>query len=511
MRTGNVSSRILAILIAFCGCASSAEAQKYWVGPVGGLWSDPDNWSATPGGPGGAGVPQPLEAAVAPSGIAAHFDYVYAQPGVGLGNLNRPVLIEQDAPPSVMVVNGELDLPEPLSTGTGIGRYIQSAGTSMINHSLRLGHTNSFGADFQGFYTLSGNATLDVGSDLLATQGVYTQTGGQSTIAGAAILGDFIFAKPGGIDMSGGSLSVTLGYSQRWGASTFSGGNTTIGRSLTLHPTTVVTLSGGMLSAGSINVLGSAGGQNTQFIHNGGSLTIVNFFNIGSAGFYRYNTGSMSCATLTMGGSTGGPLGQFLVGAGAGKLVRTRSISFFPNGKMDINQAAAVVDYDSGSASPLNTLRGYISTGFNGGSWNGAGGIISSFAAANSGYGVGYAEASDLSSIPSIFGTVDDDTILIRSTRYGDADLNGFINLIDFNRLAANFGTGDVWSEGDFNYDGLTNLSDFNLLAAQFGLAASSHGPTPSDWSALASVVPEPAVGLLVPVAMATVLRRRRR
>ena len=65
--------------------------------------------------------------------------------------------------------------------------------------------------------------------------------------------------------------------------------------------------------------------------------------------------------------------------------------------------------------------------------------------------------------------------MLIRYTRYGDANLDRTVNLDDFNRLAAHFGqTGTLWSQGNFNYDDATNLEDFNLLAANFGQSAAA-------------------------------------
>jgi hypothetical protein len=264
----------------------------------------------------------------------------------------------------------------------------------------------------------------------------------------------------------------------------------------------MVTLSGGNVSTGSVNLFGAP--LSPQFIQNGGVLAVANQINVGTDSFYRFNAGSMSCASLSIGAAeTGmGEIGRFLLGPGADKVVRTRSINFFPNGKMDVNQGAMVVDYDTGSPSPLGGIRDYIVAGFNGGSWNGNGGIGSSFAAGNPGFGVGYAEASALGSIPAIFGTVDGDAILVRTTRLGDADLSGAVNLDDFNRLAASFGTpsGAVWSQGDFNYNGAIDLGDFNLLAGNFGLAASPGGPTPQDWATLSVVIPEP--GATVPLCV---------
>jgi hypothetical protein len=164
-------------------------------------------------------------------------------------------------------------------------------------------------------------------------------------------------------------------------------------------------------------------------------------------------------------------------------------------------------------ANPVQDVRLRVQAGYNGGSWNGVG-IKSSNAAAQPGYGVGYADAADVGLVGGTFGgeTVTGNAILFRLTRYGDANLDGNVNLNDFNRLAANFGQNNrVWSQGDFNYDGLVNLQDFNALAANFGLTAGPDGPTPDDWAALAAAIPEPAgLGMIVAAGVALLSRRRR-
>ena len=140
-----------------------------------------------------------------------------------------------------------------------------------------------------------------------------------------------------------------------------------------------------------------------------------------------------------------------------------------PDGILDLNDNAMVVDHDG--TSPVSDIQAMITaaydTGVGSGHW-GESGITSSLAD-DSTYAVGYADRSELSSTPAVFSTADMTSVLVRFTLYGDADLDGTVNLLDFNRLSANFnGTNKVWSQGDFNYDTQVNLLDFNKLAANF-------------------------------------------
>jgi hypothetical protein len=67
---------------------------------------------------------------------------------------------------------------------------------------------------------------------------------------------------------------------------------------------------------------------------------------------------------------------------------------------------------------------------------------------------------------------------LIRYALDGDADLDGAVNLADFNRLASSFGQSNkIWTDGDSNYDGLVDLADFNAQAGNFGLSAATAMP----------------------------------
>jgi hypothetical protein len=202
-------------------------------------------------------------------------------------------------------------------------------------------------------------------------------------------------------------------------------------------------------------------------------------------------------ATLTIGAGA-----HVVVQAGLpSALVLRDAPSIASAGALDLTDNDVVIDY--AGASPVTAVRAALH----------GGGIVTSIVA--SGAAVGYAEALDLfSTFPSTFAgqTIDDTSVLMGVTRLGDANLDGAVNLADFNKLAANFGAvGSArWSQGDFNYDGDVNLLDFNLLAGQFGQSAGA-SLSPEDWSALASAVPEPAALVLGLGALLPTRRRRSR
>ena len=146
---------------------------------------------------------------------------------------------------------------------------------------------------------------------------------------------------------------------------------------------------------------------------------------------------------------------------------------------LDVTNNHLVIDYSAGS-SPASAIRAYLTTGRNGGAWNGLG-ISSSTAAANNAIvgnkimALGYAEVSSIGPAGLQFQGADSTSILIRYTFAGDANLDGAVNTADFTMLAANFGkSSQAWVNGDFNYDGVVNALDFNAIAANFGQSLSS-------------------------------------
>lgn len=156
--------------------------------------------------------------------------------------------------------------------------------------------------------------------------------------------------------------------------------------------------------------------------------------------------------------------------------------------KVNVQNNSLIIDY-RGQGSPAAGIKSQLTTGYNAGAWNGEG--INSTSATST-TGLGWKETSATESI------------LIKYTYYGDADLSGTVTSTDFNALLAGYGktTGAIWAEGDFDYDGKVNTRDFNYLAGNFG-AAAIPGAT------LGSVVPEPASVAIL--ALGALVGRRRR
>jgi T5SS/PEP-CTERM-associated repeat protein len=251
----------------------------------------------------------------------------------------------------------------------------------------------------------------------------------------------------------------------------------------------------------------ASGGAASLNISAGASLSV------GGSTMLRGGGSIISAASAIDLGAIGMEGGRIALAPGGNKVIRGDALSMPANsGVIEMRDNGMILDYSA--ASPITTVRGRIRDAYAGGAWNGSSGITSADADAIS-FAIGFGEAGDIfASFPATFlgHAVDDDsTVLARLTRYGDANLDGNVNLADFNVLAINFGTsGAFWHEADFNYDEIVNLGDFNLLAANFGLTAGPDGPTPEDWSALASAVPEPSLGAAV-MAIPLLLSWRRR
>jgi secreted trypsin-like serine protease len=236
-------------------------------------------------------------------------------------------------------------------------------------------------------------------------------------------------------------------------------------------------------------------------------VNIAGRLKVYGTGTVNYNGGSLSVGTLEVAG------GRVSLGSGGNKLLRTSAVSVSgANGKIDLSDNKMIVDYTG--SSPITSIASLISSGFAAGSWSGPG-IVSSLADSSL-HGLGFAENSVLG-LTSFGGqNVDDTSVLIGYTFFGDANLDGKVDVTDLGALATNWQTSALWSGGDFNYDNFVDVSDLGELATnwQAGVAASALGALPFD-QALAAVglgnvaVPEPANLSALAVCLAAAASRR--
>ena len=137
------------------------------------------------------------------------------------------------------------------------------------------------------------------------------------------------------------------------------------------------------------------------------------------------------------------------------------------------------IDLTTGS---LATITNQVKNGFNGGKWNGTGGILSSGVASDTthltavgilvndnGHGVPlYGSSGTLGSTFNGIVPADGD-ILLKYTYFGDANLDGKVDGSDYTRIDSGFLTRSTgWYNGDFNYDGVVNGSDYTLIDNAF-------------------------------------------
>jgi len=248
------------------------------------------------------------------------------------------------------------------------------------------------------------------------------------------------------------------------------------------------------LSVGNGGTTGSIGtgqvtvGDHANLIFNKiGAYTISNMISGGGTVVFAASGGSV---TLT---GASDYFGDTVVKGGSVELTPAAQAPITLGSGVDIQNGRVLFDY--GGPSPVSSFNDLLKASYatsNGTHPNFATGQFrNSTATAAIGLGI-----SDNGS-----------AVTVAAAYYGDANLDGTVNALDFNALASHFGgSGMYWYQGDFNYDGIIDTNDFAALATNFGAIL-----PPSSMPLLGALVPEPTCLALLGVAVMAGLRRRAR
>jgi hypothetical protein len=449
-----------------------------------GNWSNPANWASNPyypndGNPAGSLYDVLLQGGTATLDVSPTIEKLTLSAGTITGSNTLTVAGQ------LQWFNGTLSNSSTFADG-GLSMPLGIAYLSGGSLTTAASTTVSIGFAGQTSLALSNGATLNNAASLTASSGsiYYSDTGALTTINNS---GSFT------VNDSGGKFTLGYSYFKNTG-------------SLDVAAGTLDMFSYYTGSTGSIDVSPGA-----TFIIEQSFAQTPSFENDGLTDFYAV---SMSSGNITGAGTTNLGAGKLKINASSG--ASSQDALTINNGTLDLTNNSFYINYGS-NPDPISQIAGYIDSGYDGGTWKGAG-ITSSTAQTNSAsYGIGYADSAD----PGNPAGLSRGTIEIKYTLLGDANLDGKVNGADFTLMAASFNDSvtNGWDEGDFNYDGKVNGNDFVLLADNFNQFASQSAVSAADLIALnsfaaanglATNVPEPLCISSAAFAAALSLRWRR-
>lgn len=322
----------------------------------------------------------------------------------------------------------------------------------------------------------------------------------------------------GNISGSAAEVAIQGGTWQLGGNNTYSGG--TVVNAGQLEVVASGSLPGGNsvtnntgLKFDGVQNLGSISGNGTTTVGSAGMLTVGNVTQavLANSGITQIN-GNSSIDRLTGNGSlrigngTSNNTVQLAAAGTPNSVNNTQQAMVIASGsKLDISNNTLLLNYGNGST-PLAAVQAAVAGGE----------IFSSTAnAGNPGqYAVGYADSTELASIPS-------GEVKVMYTLAGDANLDGMVNFNDFSILQNNYDqSGCDWAQGDFNHDGVVNFNDFSILQNNYDTSIAADNISDgvmdiakfrrSDAGTIVAV-PEPACISILLGGLSLLVRRRGR
>jgi len=307
-----------------------------WIGPPGGNWSNPLNWS--------------------PTGVPAAGDNVLFYP-IGSGSYTDDGSYPSDgALDDVFVGNGSNSTPTLIQSSTTINATLEAVHSGTFNQTGGINNAGLTigGADGTGTYILGGGSVSSPHTSLGADGGfgAFLQSDGSSSLGGLNMgLGT---GSSGVASLSAGSLSASfIEAGVEGGIGTFlqSGGSSSLGK-LTLGTGSgssgVASMSVGSLTAAQ-TIVGDDGGfgafDQSGGSSNLGSLAIGN--GNGAFGTVAFSAGSLTAAETFVGGNALGG------GYGFGTFLQSGSLSAS-------NLGTLVIGNELGSSGTLSLSAGFL-------------------------------------------------------------------------------------------------------------------------------------------------------
>jgi hypothetical protein len=331
-----------------------------------------------------------------------------------------------------------------MQLGGGMLLNVGAATISGTNSSVEMGTANLQ----RGSMTIASNGVANVGAlsmpfNPFGASSLTISTGGAMRVTDSLDLG-----ANANFQLSGTGYASVAGSFTNAGTASVTGGSITVAGATTNNAS--ITLdSAGAISASFADIDGTG-----RFASTG--IASITFNHL------RQATLALQDETILATRPNGGPAGVSRVGA-----------LDFGSAEADthwnLNDNDLIVD-----SGPASYVRGLLRIGRNGGAWDG-GGLSSAFAAADPGHkALGYGANSVLGYTTFSGQSVGPNSILVKYTYTGDADLDGDVDGVDIGAWAINFtgelgGTGTkVWIQGDWDYDGDVDGVDAGLWAQNF-------------------------------------------
>jgi hypothetical protein len=407
---------------------------------------------------------------------------------------------------------------------TGAGTEWTSGGNWAAGTEPGMSHVAIFDAATANEATVS--TTASAGGLEFRTAGWHINGAGTLTLGSSGLVSSSLTSGTNTI-----TPNVTLASSQTWRTDA---GNTVAvngafriedGVAMAKTGAGTVTVSGAgtygvgsslVVSAGRMNLNGAGGSDGARNL----AVTVDNAtLGIGATQY-------LSSLTLTSGARAAVTVSPINT---ASTTVRVNTLVIDGTSQIDLTNNNLIADRNSTTLAQVQgwvkAAQGATISGFP--SWNGASGIMSSTASGNASHattlgvrdqGVALVGVPNLTSVEGVPVTSND--IIVKYTYWGDLNLDGKVDVLDYNLFTYNWthtqGLVYEWATGDLDMSGTLDVADYNLFVYGFthqsGALGGDDAVTPAMLTQMQDLVttPEPATLVLLALGGVAVMARRR-